>query len=367
MFLAGCDAGRLADPAPSLQVGRFLGGDASAEFERADEVRRFVFPQDHGPHPGFRSEWWYVTAVLADADGREFGAQFTLFRQALRAPREAARDDNPWRSGQAFLAHLAVTDVAADQHLHAQRFSRGHPDNASVETEPTFLARIDDWTLAATDDGRWLLSAADRELAVELWFEMSEGVVLQGEQGLSAKGPGQASYYYSLPGMPVRGELRVEDERHSVVGRAWMDREWSTSVLGDHLAGWDWFSLYLDDERSLMAFRLRRKDGARDPYDHGKLVAASAAQTLSAEDFELHPEVFWRDAAGYAWPIGWRLTLGAETFVVRALVDDQLMHTGITYYEGIVGVFGADGRRRLGRGYMELTGYDQQPDLQQDH
>ena len=86
------------------------------------------FPADHGPHPDFRSEWWYATITLADAQGARYGVQFTLFRQALTP----TPGDAPWRSGQIYMAHAALTDVAAGDHRAWQRFARGRAELAGV-------------------------------------------------------------------------------------------------------------------------------------------------------------------------------------------------------------------------------------------
>ena len=49
----------------------FAGLGENAEgFAAVVPGRTFAFPADHGPHPEFRIEWWYVTANLKDADRR---------------------------------------------------------------------------------------------------------------------------------------------------------------------------------------------------------------------------------------------------------------------------------------------------------
>ncbi len=362
--LAGCAADENEDPGigAGLRVNTVLGG-VSEGYAKAVEPREFVFPDDHGPHPAYRSEWWYVTAVLVDDAGRDFGMQFTLFRQALNP---TPTGSGPWHTAQAYLAHLAVTDVSAGEHLHAQRFSRGHPQLAGAQAAP-FRAWIEDWRLEelAAEPFTVELGATAEDFGVALAFAQTQPLVLQGDAGLSHKGPGQASYYYSMPRLRTEGVLSLDGRDVAVRGWAWLDREWSTSVLGDHLKGWNWFALQLDDGRSLMAFSLTRKDGARDPYDHGLYVApgGTGRRTLAASDYQLIPERFWQAPDGAAWPVAWRLrfnpgveAVGGEEWLLEAMLDDQLMDVGLTYWEGIVAVRDAAGNR-LGRGYMELTGY----------
>lgn len=378
LLLIGCGE-KVPDTAPAtvtgLRVNTVLGEVSSADYLRATEPRQFQFPADHGAHPGFRTEWWYLTATLADAAGNEYGLQYTLFRQALTP---APYGPGPWHTGEAYLGHLAVTDVAAQRHFEAQRLVRGHPRLAGVENDDGLSLRIDDWTVRQQPHAsQWVLQLraqqagdADRPaFGVDVQVTQQQAIVLQGERGLSNKSADGGSYYYSMPRMALDGTLQLGDRLVSVTGLAWWDREWSTSVLPATVAGWDWFALQLHDGRSVMAFRLRRHDGLRDPYDHGVLVAAgaprqgvvgagdAAVQVLSAADYELIPNRFWQDQRGIRWPVSWTLQLPGETFLIEALVDDQVMDTAILYWEGIVGVSDAQGND-LGRGYMELTGYE---------
>ena len=495
----------------ALQVGRMLGGDGDAEgFAQASSPRPFRFPEDHGAHPAFRSEWWYLTFALeavsppapgpapavsptaqafrvtqrptgpgsvaspespstgeafrvgktptgsalvdssanpsSDRDfrtsetptglgltdppenpstgqefrasetptglglmdprdspstrqefrasetptglglmdprdspstgqefrasetptrplgragrsgrsGRAFGVQFTLFRRALFPGGDPA---DPWRNGQAYLAHFAVTDVSAGTHHHAERVARGHPQLAGVAVRDGRVAAwLEDWRLEMAADG-WTLRAVEDGLKANLAMFPEKGFVPQGDGGLSAKGPGAASHYYSAPRLRTWGHVEVDGERHPVTGWGWLDREWSTSALSPDQVGWDWFGLMLDSGEDVMAFRLRRRDGARDAYDHGAWIGPSgAARFLSASDFSLTPIAHWQDEQGRRWPIRWRLAVGERRMEIAAALNDQRMDTLLTYWEGLVRVTDAQGRK-LGRGYMELTGY----------
>ena len=338
----------------SLRLGALLQEGANTQpFERAETARAFRFPEDHGAHPTFRSEWWYVTANLTAEDGRAFGVQFTIFRQALAA--ETAPPDNPWSSQQVYLAHFAISDVAAGEHTEAEWLSRAHPALAGADGTPP-VVRVGGWRLTFDESG-FDVAATHSDIAVALRFDATKPVVAQGDAGLSRKSPGNASYYYSFPRLTVRGTLRSQDGQHAVTGLAWFDHEWSTSVLSDAQTGWDWFALHLRDGRDLMAFRLRRADGMRDPFDHGVIVAADGSHRgLTHEDFTLTPVRWWADADGVRWPVAWHLDTGGERLVIRAAFEDQRMQTLISYWEGVVWISNEEGER-LGEGYMELTGY----------
>jgi predicted secreted hydrolase len=349
-----------AQAASQLRLGAVLGESDASGFARADGPRVFEFPRDHGPHPEYRSEWWYLTANLRAASGAEFGVQFTLFRQALR-PQPAI--GGPWDAQQIYLGHVAVTDVAGGVHLEAERLARAHPRLAGARAEP-FGAWIDGWSLAAPGPGLdgLVLEARTPEFAVALRFDPIKPIVLQGEAGLSAKGPDQASYYYSIPRLAAEGEIVVGATTTAVTGAAWLDREWSTSVLSDAQVGWDWFALQFASGEDLMVFQMRRRDGTRDPYDQGMLVDQQGmGRHLAAQDFVLQPLRQWRDRDGVRWPVAWTLTLsdahGPRRLRIEAALDDQRMDTLLTYWEGLVRVFD-ESDRQVGTGYMELTGYE---------
>lgn len=359
-LLVGCGDAPIRPPSAELAPLRTAASGAADRhqgFARAERPISFVFPRDHGPHPAFRSEWWYLTAVLADDQGREFGVQFTLFRQGLeprRGEHTATAGAAAWRSGQIFMGHAAVSDVSARRHWQDERLARGHPALAGAQASP-FQAYIEGWRLASVGQRFWplRLTVSTRQFAIDLSLAGVKPVVAQGEGGLSRKGPDNASYYYSIPRIDAHGSVAVAGAEHTVRGSAWLDREWSTSVLAAEYAGWDWFALRLEDHRDLMLYRMRRVDGKPDHYNAGAVIdAAGQARILSAADFSLTALETWR-----GWPVAWRLTLRGEprAYTIRAAFEDQVMDTAVRYWEGVVYV--DDDDRRLGVGYMELTGY----------
>ena len=359
ILVGGLLAASFGHAASQLRLGSVLGEEGGG-FARAEERRAFHFPDDHGPHPEYRSEWWYLTASLTSESGDHYGVQFTLFRQALRPEPVMG---GPWDASQVYLAHLALTDVAAERHWQSERLSRGHPRLAGAVSAP-FRAYLENWALSAPgpDLAGLRLEGSAGEFAVALELDPQKPIVLQGDAGLSAKGPGQASYYYSLPRLSARGEIRVDGRVATVTGTGWLDREWSTSVLGAGQTGWDWFSLQLDSGDDLMVFQLRNRRGVRDPYDQGVWVEPGGeSRQLRTQDFTLEALRYWQDSDGTEWPVAWRVAVmapeGPRQLEVRAAVDDQLMETLLTYWEGMVWVYDEAGRR-IGTGYMELTGYD---------
>ena len=318
-------------------------------FAQADRVRAFQFPIDHGPHETYRSEWWYLTSLLRTDNGRLFGCQFTLFRQALTAQPERAND---WQTGQVYLAHFAVADIQREQHLSFERLARGHPQQAGVTVQP-FRAFLDNWELKSTthDFAPLQLNAREEEYALSLELTPTKPIVLHGDRGWSRKGPKNHSYYYSIPRMRAVGTLRTPEDSFAVTGTTWLDREWMTDVLADTHLGWVWFSLQLDNGEDVVLFRLRSKDPAQQEHGVGLFIDNSGkTQQLDDDDWSVKAIRYW-----HTWPVEWSVRLFDRTLQVRAAFDDQLMTTHIRYWEGVV--FVEDGKNRIGEGYLELTGY----------
>lgn len=360
---------RTEAPAVSDQRARpvtdVLGSDKELSgFARAIEPAVIRLPKDHGPHPRFRSEWWYFSGNLADEQGAEFGFQLTFFRYALSP--EPPRRSSSWAANQIFMAHFAISDRLRGEHRVAERFARGALELAGARGRP-FVAWLDDWTASSTTDAFLPLEliAQDRTqgLQLSLTLETGKPAVLQGENGLSQKSPepGQASYYYSYTRLPARGVLAVEGQEHRVRGLAWLDREWSTSSLGPDLAGWDWFGVHLDDGRDLMLYALRDRNGVMQPLSAGSLVTPDGrARHLAAGQFQLRPATYWRSAAtGVRYPVEWELQVPSAgvNLSLRPMLSDQEQDLTVRYWEGSVDALDADSGRRVGRGYMELTGY----------
>lgn len=344
----------------SLQA--LLGQQADAAgFARALAPRAFSFPADYGPHPRFRTEWWYFTGTLRDAAGRRFGYEFTVFRFALTPRRPPG--DSPWRSNQVYMADFALSDIAGRRFLAYQRLSRGALGLAGAQAAP-FRVWVDDWSVASGGHGfPWHLRARRGHAGVDLTLTPVQGVVLNGDRGLSRKGPqpGDASYYYSMPRLATTGTVEVGGKVFRVSGQTWMDREWSTSALAPDQVGWDWFGLRLSDGADLMFYRLRDRDGRTDPYSGGTYVTPGGDVIhLPPDAVETVPTDYWTAPSGVRYPVGWRLTVPTLglSLTVRAMLDAQLLPYAVPYWEGAVSVAGnRSGRPVDGEGYLELTGY----------
>jgi predicted secreted hydrolase len=320
-------------------------------------ARTLVFPRDHGAHPDFRTEWWYVTGHLK-AGGREFGFQVTFFRSRVDATQGMA---SAFAARQLVFAHAAVTDVAAGRLLHDQRIARAGFGVAQASTQDTQVA-LRDWSLVRTAAGYQARVSAG-EFALELQCAPTQPLLLQGQAGLSRKGPQavQASYYYSQPQLAVTGRLLLAGQPLAVSGRAWLDHEWSEALMHPEAVGWDWIGMNLNDGSALTAFRLRRADGST-LWDGGSFRAPSREPYIfSRGEAVFSPQRHWTSPLSQArYPVEWMVRTPADFYTVRAVVDaqelDSRASTGAIYWEGLSDLIDSNGRV-VGRGYLEMTGY----------
>lgn len=339
-------------PMAALAQG-FAGLDQSADgFARPDPGTVLDFPTDHGAHPDFRIEWWYVTATLDGADGREYGVQWTLFRSAT-APEERAG----WQSPQLWMGHAAVT--GAGFHESAERFARGGIGQAGVTAEP-FSAWLDDWEMTSTAAqgdplAALTLSARGDRFAYDLTLTTERPLILHGENGYSEKAEsGEASYYYSQPFYDVAGTLALPSGPVAVTGQAWLDREWSSQPLTGDLVGWDWFALMLDDGARVMAAGTRREDGSHFTAATW-ITPDDTTETFPNGALRLTPLSTAR-VSGRDVPVSWRIELPEKGLSVttEALNPQAWMGRSFQYWEGPIRISGS----HAGRGYLEMTGYD---------
>lgn len=337
---------------------------SSTDFARAYQPLPLAFPRDHGPHPDFQTEWWYYTGNVQTEDGRRFGYQLTFFRRAVQPVAERVARPSAWAIEQVYLAHFTLTDVAG-QGFHAfERLERGAAGLAGAAGDPNYSVWLRDWSVEQTGPDQYHLRAAEQGLALDLTLNDLKGAILQGEQGLSRKGPepGNASIYYSQTRLQSEGTITVDAETFAVSGLSWLDREFSTSALSQGQVGWDWFSLQLDDGSEIMAYVLRREDGSIDVFSKGIYISPDGStRLLQREDFMITATGQWTSPHSRGvYPSGWTVEIPAVGLVleVEPLLKDQELNLSFIYWEGAVQVRGKHNEQALtGFGYVELTGY----------
>jgi len=346
----------------ALLVGAFAGG-AGSEFEPAVPGRTLAFPRDHGKHPRFQTEWWYFTGNVQSEDGSPWGFQLTFFRRGIiRKPRSNA---SAWAVRDLYPAHLALTDVKNGKFFHSELLSREGPGLAEASVEDLSV-RVKDW-LAQRLGPKIHISARKDARALDLDLVPQKPLVLHGESGYSQKGDSkdQASYYYSFTRLKAEGTITAEGITHRVSGTAWMDHEFGSSIVKQDQAGWDWFSIQLDDETELMVFHMRKKDGKPERRFGTFVHKDGRVMNLANKRVVIVPQETWTSPRTRAvYPSGWSIRipdLKIDLRVTPAMKDQEITSeksTGIVYWEGAVTVKGnRNGHEVQGKGYVELTGY----------
>ncbi len=330
---------------------------------QAQPGRELVFPQDHGKHPNFLTEWWYFTGNVTTDDGRSIGYQLTFFRRSVQS--QAQPRASEWAVRDIYMAHFAITDIKAGEFFHSELISRKGPGLAGAADDNLHVF-IKDWSARKSGD-RIVLRARSGDKVLSLDLTPLKPVVLHGDNGYSRKGDreGQASHYYSYTRLKTQGTIQHGDRSYKVSGLSWMDHEFGSSILFKDQAGWDWISLQMNDGTELMVFRLRKTDGSPEtPF--GTFVSAQGkVRDLHGARIDIIPVGYWISPVSDArYPTAWNLeipSLNLSLKVTAALDQQELITKGSTrvvYWEGAVTATGSRGGDHVkGRGYVELTGY----------
>jgi len=316
-----------------------------------------VFPADYGSHPEFRTEWWYVTGWLNTGHGEPLGFQITFFRTK---PAIDAGNPSAFTPHQLLVAHCAISDPVRGRLWQDQRIRRAGMGLAEAATDDTNVW-IDRWSLKR-GAAAYQASISGEQFSFELALVETQAMLLNGDSGVSRKGPAAAaaSYYYSLPHLRVAGTIVRQGKADAVKGEAWLDHEWSSEYLDDSAVGWDWIGLNLDDGAALMAFRIRGPQGVQRWAGGTWRGADGKQQTLQAADIDFRPGRRWvSPQTGISYPVEWSVRAGARQIDLKPLLDNQendtRQSTGAIYWEGAVRAY--ERQKLIGRGYLELTGY----------
>jgi predicted secreted hydrolase len=330
-----------------------------------------TFPKDHGPHPGYRTEWWYYTGNLQSESGARFGFQLTFFRSQISPPdaeRKWPRQTSAWRARQIYLGHAAISDISGKRYLKAEQVAREALGLAGTsKADGRWIIFIKNWR-AQIEENAHILKAATDEFSYELNLQPVKAPVLHGQAGYSRKGssPRSASCYYSFTRLKTAGMLSVGGKTMKVEGLTWMDHEFSTAPLEPGIVGWDWFSLQLSDRTEIMLYQFRNQKGGLSSASSGTFIDPSGnPQHLTIDDFSIEVLNRWKSPHSRAlYPTRWRITIFPLSIRlgVDASLSDQEMQTpastGVTYWEGSVSINGSAARHSIeGTGYVELTGY----------
>ena len=326
--------------------------DATPQYAKVLRGLALQFPRDHGAHPDFRTEWWYVTGAL-DLPRKDIGFQLTFFRVRTGFAETLA---SPINASQILFAHAAVT-LPGDKLLHADRAARANLGAGFSSTDCD--VHIGAWQMQRNASEVFTLKAQDAQFAFDFSLTPTQPKMLQGDAGFSQKGARaeQASYYVTWPQLRVDGNIVLDGKSQRAQGKAWFDHEWSSEVLGEADVGWDWLGINLADGAALMAFRIRNAAG-NTVFAHATLRdAVGRTQLWNGAAVQFQTLRKWRSPHGTDYPVETELRFGSHVIRTKPVIDDQELSTRrptpVTYWEGLVQVEGT----LIGHGYLELTGY----------
>lgn len=329
------------------------------------------FPRDHWAHQGYKTEWWYFTGHLQAADGRRFGYQFTFFRVGMLPTQPQFNSD--WTAHNTIMGHAAISDLDQSGHYFSEVLYRAMPLLGGFGTYPDPQIA---WSRGpAGTDRNWRLmwngEAFDfsmydsaKRFGLSLSTRPHKGLIFQGPNGYSRKREtaDNASQYYSFTRLDTSGQVALGEQTWSVVGQSWMDKEFGSNQLGDDQVGWDWFSLQLDDQREVMLYLLRGQNRSGD-FVRGTVVQPDGRTVyLDGNDFQVTIQRHWHSSeTSSRYPSQWMVAIPREKLkmaIVPKMADQEnrsrLLPT-LHYWEGAVEIREQD--RRIGQGYVELTGY----------
>jgi predicted secreted hydrolase len=364
--------GSFASEAPAATAG--AAAPSTAHFASAAAPYAFSWPRDHGAHPDYRTEWWYYTGHVTTSSGRRFGYELTFFRIGLRpGDPQPLPGQSRWRGHELYPAHFALTDERGGTFFHSETFAREALGEGSAAAS-VLAVRSGNWTLrgeplrdpalermtltasAATPAGR---------NAIDFVQVPEKPPAIHGRGGVSRKAAcaSCASHYYSYTRLRTTGTLEFAGQRFAITGLSWMDHEFGSGELEATQAGWDWFSIQLNDRRELMLYVLRQKDGRITPQSSGSLIERDGTvRPLPLGAFRIEASGSWHSPhTGGTYPSGWRVRVaqaGIDVTLVPTVLDQELATaSGVSYWEGAVDARDAVHGQNLGVGYVELTGY----------
>ncbi len=315
-------------------------------------------------------EWWYFNGHLAETRRTDGRRAYAFMHAFFRADPERVLVPSLKRplpgSPYAYFAHTILSDLVTQKSVKAieplcvashDSFSRplffvnyvnplglahGYENGEIAETLPgSFRVKTPLFDLRLRAEKRPLFEGGDGRITV----------------------CGKQSYYYSFTQLSAEGLVRAGDGWVPVAGVAWMDHQWANISWSKDR--WTWFSLQFDDGTDMMC--VEYDDGKKKDY----LVDIIDARGRAAHyrNMRLAPvgDVWESPETGAKYPMGWRIEIPGKKAVltVKTVLRNQEMVSGaIHYWEGPIVAYGTmDGKKKRGRGFMELAGYPARHEL----
>jgi predicted secreted hydrolase len=324
----------------------------------------FFFPRDHGSHPKFETEWWYLSGNLTTFSGVEWGYQFVVFRhRPMLKMGPLFRFKVP---ADGFASQLVITHCEEKKFSFQERYGSHLLGTAGARPDELDV-RVRGWSIRAKGE-RLRLLAQEKLCGLHLDLLPQKAPVLNGHRGFSLKvsSPEGSSHHYSVTSIDTQGTITWDGQAYPVRGKSWLDREFGTQIFPSVVQGWDWFSLRLDNGFELMLVIVRSCTTGPWAAGYGTLIGPDGnSVSLKEEDFGVRVTGSWKSpSTSVHYPMGWVITLPARQmqFEVVPIMEDHEINSApfwkIHYWEGPASINGTMmGTWVKGRGYVELTGY----------
>ena len=315
---------------------------------------------------GARTQWWRCTGHLAASDGRRLDFTLSIFRYAAFDARSRGSEASRWAEGSTYAATLGITDEGRGIFRQADRLERGALGTARAARDRLSLT-VADWRLFAAN------ASPNSPIAVRASTDGARlDLTLEPTKPGFALGDGEVD----RPSLRARGTIVVDGRSVAVRGDAWLDTTFGPRATAVGALGWDRFCIELDDGRAMLYERERRADGGFAQTRAVLVDARGRTRPLpilpgSARGGIGKARAGWRSLrTGARYPDIWGLNLPALDMAISlepVLYEQEIVaRGGLPFWSGAVEIF--DVRpwsmgARLGRGYVELTGYTRPVEL----
>jgi len=306
----------------------------------------------------FVSQWWYLTGHLKTEEGRKFGYELTFFVIGVNKK----EFQSAFGLNNLYISHFAVTDIDGNKYYMDEEISRG-AFGAAGASDTSLNVFVYNNILEGNINQMHIKAKAEK-FSIKLDLKSTKKPILNGNNGYSNKVYGCdecASLYFSITAMDTKGTITLNGRDYPVSGKSWFDREINSDYNADQIGGWDWFSIMLEDNKELMIYRIRNKEGKPTKSSYAVLIDKDGKKhqlDFSKISFDI-TEYFKSENTGSKYPVEWHIRIPENNIniTIEPYVKNQEFIANYStfnhYWEGACRVTGTD----KGKAYVELTGY----------
>jgi len=338
-------------------AGRFLTRKDASKL-RSKIADKFNF----GANSNIEREWWYLSGFFwytGDEESRlqrdkyipDIGIHVAFFH--------LQKGDT-----QSLIAHASITDTKQKKYIHEANSIQFPSLKASeVISVETLEIKLNRWSLIERTRRKWLLSFQAEDREIDLTLTVPDPLWLHGDNGVYKRNDEHYVFYYSLPFIEAKGEVReARGGKKKISGSLWYDHEIGPKVENN---SWKWFSLrftdgtvymlyfFADKKTQSLSEKFSQKDGKRDflstNLSHIEVRSKRKTKLKSGHSYSTEFEIAYTDDT----------TGKTGVFIVDSVMQEQEFYvqdneSTVGYWEGMVKCTKIeDGKRVEGFGYVE--------------